>query len=173
MKLPPSRRIANVIQPVTRDFFVSSRLLLFPGNSIEERSDWKSKCPQWRERIPPKISPNRSFELGRLPVDRQGRLFCKSFKQDLTRRAGSTEPRRARRVVKHAVQVIVLLRVKAPGRLDSSIRVTRRSVRGEESSWLIGREIDNPLSRYLKTRQRARKNAASAVLRGSSTLLPN
>src|SRR6266496_6109044 len=49
-------------------------------------------------------------------VDLQSQFGSKSFEQYLCRSRPSAEPRGRCRIVKHAIQIIVLLRIKAPGR---------------------------------------------------------
>src|SRR4029078_9760067 len=90
-------------------FFVLS------GNFVKQRHECKSESPKRCKRSAKQFLPPLSLEIRRVPIDRQTGIHSKSFKQDLSRASRSTKPRRRRRVVKHAVQIIVLLRIEATG----------------------------------------------------------
>src|SRR5262249_24969983 len=102
-------RVANIIEPVTRDFLISSRSIIFAKKSIAQRRNGKCKRSQWGDCISPK-----SPEARQSVMDRQSRFGSKSFEQYLRRTWPSEEPRDRCRIVKHAVQIIILLRIKAP-----------------------------------------------------------
>ena len=116
MEATPARRVENIIEPITRRFLIRRTFFVLSGNFVKQRYQWKSERPKRCKRIAKQFLPPLFLEIRRLPIDRQTGIHCKSFKQDLSWASCSTEPRRRCRVVKHAVQIVVLLRIKSPGR---------------------------------------------------------
>ena len=115
MEPTPARRVENIVEPIPRRFLIRRTFFVLSGNFVKPRHEWKSESPKRCKRIAKQFLPPLSLEIRRVPIDRQTGIHGKSFKQDLSWASRSTKPRRRRRVVKHAVQIIVLLRIEAPG----------------------------------------------------------
>jgi hypothetical protein len=116
MEATPARRVENIMGPISRRFLIRRTLFVLSGDFVEQRYQWKSERPKGSKRIAKQFLPPLLFEIRRLPIDRQTSIHCNSFKQDLSGASRSTEPRRRCCVVKHAVQIVVLLRIEPPGR---------------------------------------------------------
>src|SRR6266513_1849500 len=116
MKSSPARRVENIIEPIPRRFLISRTFCFFSGNFVKQGYHRKSKCPKRCKHIAKELLPPRFFEHRYLSIHRRPRIRGESFKQHLGRARYSTEPRRRTRVVKHAVQIVVVLLIKTPRR---------------------------------------------------------
>src|SRR3954470_20614599 len=116
MKATPARCVENIIEPIPCGFLIRRRFFILGGNFEKQRYQWKNECPKGCKRIAKQFFSPMSVETRRLPIDRQTRIHGKSFKQDLRWAAPSTEPRSRCRIVKHAMQIVVVLRIEGPRR---------------------------------------------------------
>src|SRR6266699_1693893 len=48
-----ARRVAKIIEPVTRHFLISSRFVVLADQPVTQRCNWKRKRSQWGHCIPP------------------------------------------------------------------------------------------------------------------------
>ena len=104
------------MKPITRCFLISRTFFFLPGNFVKQRHQRKTERAKRCKRIAKELLPPRFFESCYLSIHRRTRICDKSFKQYLGRSRYSTEPRRRTRVVKHAVQIVVVLLIKTPRR---------------------------------------------------------
>lgn len=81
---PATWRVTNVVEPVTRDFFITSGFARLPNQPVKQRYYWKSKSPKGRKNTAKESLSGRFFESRHLSIDCRTRIRGKSFKQHLS-----------------------------------------------------------------------------------------